>query len=142
MMNVPLFFASSITVTSLVCFSIGSQGMYVNRTFHNIPLTLLDVNVLKENVNPETPSVFIYYFDKINVEKDIKNYLSSNLKNHVDSYQIKVKFYKYENNAFETCLEDEKSNALKVRFKCVYYQNFKVDSSLSFYIEEGIKQYD
>lgn len=124
----PLFFVASISISSFTSFFLSTQGMYINRTFLNMPLSLYEVNVKKKDND--------YYFDKTKLKTDILNYLSYSLKNRVDSYEIGMKFYSYSNNEWIENNEDY-LNGVKIRFKCVYYRSFNIDSSLSFYIKEG-----
>ncbi len=139
MMQIPLFFISIVTSTSLMFFNLGINGMYVNRTFLNIPLSLLDANIVKETIksseNEENEQV-IYYFNKDNLKEDVIKYLSMNLKNKVKSYQISFKYFSYKNSLVID--EEDKPNAIQIHFISTYYLNFKVDSHLSFYISEGV----
>ncbi len=41
MMLTPLFYCSIILVSGISTFFLGTQGMYVNRTFLNMPISLL-----------------------------------------------------------------------------------------------------
>ena len=135
MMQVPLFFVSIITSTSLMIFNIGINGMYVNRTFLNIPLSLLDSNIVEE-VNEEESNKKYYYFNKETLNNDVKNYLSTNLKNKVKSYKISFKYFNYVDN--KVVEEENKPNAIQIHFVSTYYMNFKFDSHLSFYINNGV----
>ncbi len=164
MMLAPIFFSAIVLISGMTCFFLGTQGMYVNRTFINMPISLFEANVvsiseIESGITAENNSPFkieliknniriisgdeeieeaerIYCFDKKSLEEDIKDYLNLNLKCKVNSYQIAIKYYIYENDAF---IEDSSltSNALKVRFKCRYYKYYEVDQSLSYYIKEG-----
>ncbi len=137
MMQVPLFFVSIITSSSLMIFNIGINGMYVNRTFLNLPLSLLDSNVIEETKEGEdVTSSKYYYFNKDTLNEDVKTYLSMNLKNKVKSYKISFKYFNYVDNKV---IDDEnKPNAIQIHFISTYYMNFKVDSHLSFYINNGV----
>ncbi len=136
MMQVPLFFVSIITSTSLMLFNIGINGMYVNRTFLNIPLSLLDSNIIEETKDSEGNSKKYYYFNKETLNNDVKNYLSMNLKNKVKSYKISFKYFNYVN---DKVIEDEnKPNAIQIHFISTYYMNFNIDSHLSFFINNGV----
>lgn len=162
MMLTPLFYCSVILVSGISTFFLGTQGMYVNRTFLNMPVSLFEANVIsigEENSdeNPQSlgivPRIIMgkdeeegnesetryYCFDKENLEKDIKTYLNINLKGKVDRYEIAMKYYIYENDEF---IEDNSHeiNAVKIRFKCQYYKYFVFDESLSFYIKEFIEE--
>ena len=140
MMQVPLFFVSIITSTSLMIFNIGINGMYVNRTFLNLPLSLLDSNIIEETkeeaVDNETKTSKYYYFNKETLNDEVKKYLSMNLKNKVKSYKISFKYFNYVDNKVED--NDTKPNAIQIHFISTYYMNFKLDSHLSFYINNGV----
>ena len=159
MMLTPLIYCSIILVSSISTFFLGTQGMYVNRTFLNMPVSLFEANVISigEGNSENDPNVLniiprvikgdddsnkeenvktrYYCFDKDNLENDIKNYLNVNLKGKVDSYQIALKYYIFENDEFIEDNSDE-VNAVKIRFKCRYYKYFEFDENLSFYIKE------
>ena len=135
MMQVPLFFVSIITSTSLMIFNIGINGMYVNRTFLNLPLSLLDSNIVEE-ANEEESNKKYYYFNKETLNNDVKNYLSMNLKDKVKSYKISFKYFNYvDNKVVDT---ENKPNAIQLHFISTYYMDFKIDSHLSFYINNGV----
>ncbi len=140
MMQVPLFFISIITSTSLMLFNIGINGMYVNRTFLNLPLSLLDSNIIEETkeeeINGETKESKYFYFNKETLNDDVKKYLSMNLKNKVKSYKISFKYFNYVDNKVEE--NEEKPNAIQIHFISTYYMNFNLDSHLSFYINNGV----
>lgn len=137
---IPLFYSTIIVISALTSFFLSTQGMYVNRTFMNMPLSILESNVLdkRELGIDVSSSDTYYYFDKTNLKSKVIDYLSSNLKGRVDKYELGIKYYKYQNNEF---IESNEAylNAVKLRFKCIYYKSFFVDSSLSFYIKEEIK---
>lgn len=162
MMLTPLFYCSIILVSGISTFFLGTQGMYVNRTFLNMPISLFEANVISigeenndENLNTLNiiPQIIngeeeeegnesgtrYYCFDRNNLEKDLKTYLNINLKGKVDSYEIAMKYYIYENDEF---IEDntEEANAVKIRFRCSYYKYFEFDENLSFYIKEFIEE--
>ena len=162
MILTPLFYCSVILVSAISTFFLGTQGMYINRTFLNMPVSLFEANVIsigEENSDENPQSLGIvsriimgedeeegnesetryYCFDKENLEKDIKTYLNINLKGKVDRYEIAMKYYIYENDKF---IEDNSHeiNAVKIRFKCQYYKYFVFDESLSFYIKEFIEE--
>lgn len=135
---VPLFYASIISISSLISFFLSTQGMYINRTFLNMPLSIFEANVK----NKEEEGIEVkrdentYYFDKTSLNEDLIFYLNTTLKNRIDSYQLGVKYYLYNEGEFVES-DSDYINAIKIRFKCVYYKNFSIDSSLSFYIKEG-----
>ena len=139
MMQIPLFFISIVTSTSLMLFNLGINGMYVNRTFLNLPLSLLDSNIVKESNKSNEDQVkeeVIYYFNKDTLKEDVIKYLSMNLKNKVNSYKISFKYFSYKDN--QVINDENKPNAIQIHFISTYYLNFKVDSHLSFYISEGV----
>lgn len=139
MMQIPLFFISIVTSTSLMLFNLGINGMYVNRTFLNLPLSLLDSNIIKESNNSNEDQVkeeVIYYFNKDTLKEDVIKYLSMNLQNKVNSYKISFKYFSYKDN--QVINDENKPNAIQIHFISTYYLNFKVDSHLSFYISEGV----
>ena len=139
MMQIPLFFISIVTSSSLMLFNLGINGMYVNRTFLNLPLSLLDSNIVKESNKSnedQTKEEVIYYFNKDTLKEDVIKYLSMNLQNKVNSYKISFKYFSYKDN--QVINDENKPNAIQIHFISTYYLNFKVDSHLSFYISEGV----
>ncbi len=159
MMLLTLLFSSIVLIGMVTCFFLGTQGMFIQRTFLNIPLALFEANVERigekdkieegeilqyiepriiqgnEEVEDEV-SQRLFKFKKENLEEDLLNYLKANLEHKVDSYKYAIKYYIYENDEFVEDTIDE-ANAIKIRFRCEYYKNYAIDQNLSFYIQEA-----
>lgn len=128
---VPLLYVGTFIVTMLTTFFISINGMFINRTFYNTPLTIFENNVLKLEGEDK-----LYCFDYVSLESSLKEYYSSNLKGKVNSYKIAFKYFDYDEESEEFTLNtDNKPEAVQLRFVCEYYFSNKVDGYLSFHIE-------
>lgn len=138
MMQIPIFFIGTITLTSLTLFNLGINGMYVNRTFLNIPISLIESNVIEEEVEDDEQISINYYFNQDNLKNDIKNYLTYNLKNKILNYKIGFNFFNYDNGIVTEEVENSLCNGIQIHFITNYYLNYKINNYLLFHIEKGI----
>ena len=149
---IPIFASFAIIVSGITCLMLGTQGMFINRTFLNMPLTVLENSVIDKNKVEATSEVLRYddlltfdeeileeernfYFDKELVKQNVNECLKLNLEDKISSYQIAFKFYEEEDGSFVESSTLEPIGVL-IRFKCTYYESFQIDSQMSFYIEE------
>lgn len=146
MISVNLFFSMTIIGTILSTFSISTKGMYINRTFLNIPLSIFENsidNISKSELNDEVTldNRKEYYFNTERVIYNVNSYLKTSFKNNLDSYLIGFKFLKVDGNSVS--LNEINPNKVDIRLKANYYKFFNFDSSLSFSIErEDIDYYE
>jgi hypothetical protein len=120
-----------ITICSMVLVT--TKGMFVKRTFLNIPLKVFNKSVVvideNENFNP--------HFDLDTLKENVTYFLNLNLKNHVDHYNIS--FYPYsfddENEKYYINIGNDIKN-VQIHFICNYFLNFKVDQYLCFSLNE------
>lgn len=160
MSMVPILFSFLIVTTFLSSFFISTRGMFINRTFLNMPLSLFEANVLEigneeselndlndssllrfnENslLNLNNEEEIHFYFDKSGIENDVKNYLNMNLKGKINKYQIGFKYYIYNESSEINEYFGNNPTGVQIRFKANYYQNYGFDSYISFYIKEGV----
>lgn len=149
---IPIFASFAIIVSGITCLMLGTQGMFINRTFLNMPLTVLENSVIDKSKVETAMEVLRYddlltfdelkveeeknfYFDKELVKQNVNEYLKLNLKDKISSYQIAFKFYEKEDGSFIESSILEPTGVL-IRFRCNYYESFQIDSEMSFYIEE------
>ncbi len=138
MMQIPLFFIGTFTLTTLSLFNLGINGMFVNRTFLNMPISILDCNVLSIKTEENNEIITNYYFDQDSLKEEVKNYLSNNLKSKVSNYKIGFNFFNYDEKIITEDVDFKKCNAVQMHFISNYYFNYKINSYISFYIEKGI----
>ena len=133
---IPIFASFAIIVSGMTCLMLGTQGMFINRTFLNMPLTVLENSVIDKNKVEATSEVLRYddlltfdeeileeernfYFDKELVKQNVNEYLKLNLEDKISSYQIAFKFYEEEDGSFVESSTLEPIGVL-IRFKCTY----------------------
>lgn len=149
---IPLFTSFAIIFSGLTCLMLSTQGMFINRTFLNMPLTVIENSVKDKNKSENLNLSIIkyddlltfaleereeknFYFDREELKNNVNNYLISNLKGKIDKYEIAFSFYDEEGgDFFETNVEDP--TGVLIRFKCTYYRSFEIDTQISFYIVE------
>jgi len=146
MISANLFFSSVIVGSILSNFFISTKGMYINRTFLNMPLSIA-INSIDYTLDDSKSDKItiderkIYYFNVEKVKYNINKYLKSSFKNNIDSYLIGFNFYKKESESL--VLNNISPNLFKVRLKVNYYKYFNFDSSISFYIKDmEIEKYE
>ena len=93
---IPIFASFAIIVSGITCLMLGTQGMFINRTFLNMPLTVLENSVIDKNKVETTMEVLRYddlltfdeleveeeknfYFDKELVKQNVNKFLSNSL---------------------------------------------------------------
>ncbi len=152
---IPMFFSLSILLSCLSGFVLSTQGMFIKRTFLNMPLSIFENNVLDQTkneddinqkfitfevnnfslLNEEFEINRIFYFDMINLKNDIIEYINYSLKNKINTYYFGIRFYEYDDGVFKE--SEEYPNGVKIRLVCNHHEMYNIDTSLSFFIEEG-----
>lgn len=133
MMMVVIQFINVVFITITSMFFVSTKGMFVKRTFLNMPLYLFESSIIpidkEENINP--------HFDLDVVKEKVIYYLNLNLKNEVSNY--KISFFPYiedeKNNKYYINLEDNIKN-IQIHFVSKYFLDFKVDAYLCFILKE------
>ena len=79
-----------MTICSMVLVT--TKGMFVKRTFLNIPLKVFNESVVVIDENED----FNPHFDLDTLKENVIYFLNLSLKNHVDSYNISFYPYTYD----------------------------------------------
>ena len=127
-------FVNVIFVAICSMFFVSTKGMFVKRTFLNIPLTIFNSSIIpidrEENFNP--------HFDLDYLKENVIYYLNLNLKNQTYKYNISFFPYTYdeENEKYYLNLDEDSIKNVQIHFVCKYFLEFKVDQYLCYSIKE------
>ena len=79
---IPIFASFAIIVSGITCLMLGTQGMFINRTFLNMPLTVLENSVIDKS-KVETTMEVLRYDDLLTFDELEKFYLPHDDYNHL-----------------------------------------------------------
>lgn len=130
MIKVLYFFISIIFITLFEISAIGIKGNFVNRTFKDMPLTLIKNSVSTDLVDEKVTC----FFDKQTLEDNVKNYLKINLEKKVSKYKISFFYYLFEENEPVYDFTDEPQN-VQIHFNCAFYKTYEVNQYMTFEID-------
>ncbi len=126
-------FVNTIFVTISMMFFISTKGMFIKRTFMNMPLIIFKSSIIpidkEENINP--------HFDLDVLKENVINYLNLNLKDEINTYKLSFFPYKKDinNDKYYLEVEDNIKN-IQIHFVINYFMNFEIDSYLCFELNE------
>ncbi|MBO8427752.1 MAG: hypothetical protein IAC58_04270 [Firmicutes bacterium] len=133
-MNVSIFFfVTVIFLTLFNGFNIGIKGNYISRTFIDLPVSLIKSCVL---VNEESYDENSSYFDKNKLEENVKEYLTINLKEHVESYNLSFYYFYYDENLDLIYDLGNYPKNVQIHFNADIYKNIDIDKYLVFTMED------
>lgn len=127
------------TISAFFCLlSTLSFGFYnskktmIKEIVNDMPLSVIQNSVIFidnfENIN--------YSFDKANLEKSVKNYLSTNLKDKVKSYKISFLYYFVsEDKNIKIDLTEQPKN-VQIHFKCEIISFITYEDKFSYSVNE------
>ena len=123
-----------VTFMNVTYFSI--EGMYINRTFHNFPLALIEYSVILI----DNQGIFDPYYDKNKVKQNVVTYLTNNLASRLNEYEISFTYYTYEGEEVKLDTSAKPKN-IDIHFRCTYYGAMKYEGYRNFEIR-GVKVYE
>lgn len=131
-MSSAIIFFSLMLVTSLTSvLGISVNGMSINRIFYNMPSGVVNTAVALY----QRDGVYDPYFNRGQLEKNIKTYLTKSLEGYISSYEIDFTYYKKtENNEYvvDGSLYRRK---VEVYFACTYSTFVRFEGRRGFEIE-------
>ena len=131
-MSSAIIFFSLMLVTSLTSIlGISVNGMAINRIFYNMPSGVVNTAVALY----QRDGVYDPYFNRGQLEKNIKTYLTKSLEGYISSYEIDFTYYKKtENNEYvvDGSLYRRK---VEVYFACTYSTFVRFEGRRGFEIE-------
>lgn len=131
-MSSAIIFFSLMLVTSLTSIlGISVNGMSINRIFYNMPSGVVNTAVALY----QRDGVYDPYFNRGQLEKNIKIYLTKSLEGYISSYEIDFTYYKKtENNEYvvDGSLYRRK---VEVYFACTYSTFVRFEGRRGFEIE-------
>ncbi len=131
-MSSAIIFFSLMLVTSLTSIlGISVNGMSINRIFYNMPSGVVNTAVALY----QRDGVYDPYFNRGQLEKNIKTYLTKSLEGYISSYEIDFTYYKKtENNEYvvDGSLYRRK---VEVYFACTYSTFVRFEGRRGFEIE-------
>ncbi len=131
-MSSVIIFFSLMLVTSLTSIlGISVNGMSINRIFYNMPSGVVNTAVALY----QRDGVYDPYFNRGQLEKNIKTYLTKSLEGYISSYEIDFTYYKKtENNEYvvDGSLYRRK---VEVYFACTYSTFVRFEGRRGFEIE-------
>ena len=131
-MSSAIIFFSLMLATSLTgILGISVNGMSINRIFYNMPSGVVNTAVALY----QRDGVYDPYFNRGQLEKNIKTYLTKSLEGYISSYEIDFTYYKKtENNEYvvDGSLYRRK---VEVYFACTYSTFVRFEGRRGFEIE-------
>ena len=121
-----------ISTAILAIFNIAGMsgiGNFVRRTFVEIPVQIVKASVAIDATDEINPDI---YFSETKLEDNVKNYLTTSLKNKVKTYKISFTYFNYKDNGqfdFET---NGRAKFVQMHFICNYFLNYEIDEHLTF----------
>ena len=123
-----------VTFMNVAYFSI--DGMYINRAFHNFPISLIEDSV----VLLDSSGSFAPYYDKYKVKNNVVNYLKLALENKVSSFDISFNYYVYDADEVKIDTSYFPKN-VDIHLKCTYFGFMQYEGYRNFEIR-GEKVYE
>lgn len=117
-----------ITFLNIACFSM--DGMYINRVFHNFPVSLIEDSIILI----KTDGSFSPYLSKPKVKENVISYLKMSLDSKIDYFEISFNYYEYideEEVALDTSAYPKN---VDIHFRCTYYLNMNYEGYRNFEI--------
>ncbi len=133
-MTIAVFhFVNVIFATICSMFFVANKGMFIKRTFLNIPLIVFNESIIPIDENED----FNPHFDLDTLKENVIYFLNLNLKSQVDKYTISFYPYTYdeENEKYYLNINNNIKN-VQLHFVCKYFLTFKIDQYLCFSIKE------
>lgn len=131
-----LYFSITIIATCVSIVGVSIKGNYISRTFNGMSPDVVARATFPIAINGR----YKVYFKKEILENDVKEYLNSNLKGKIDSYQIGFLFLNLVNDEYKVTY-DEFPTVVEIRFKCIYSTLFNFDSTINF-SAKGVYNYE
>lgn len=128
---VNIFISLLIAIYSFQAFSLTYQIGGINKTFINMPISILENSI---PLLQEDNKTFIAYFDKDDLKRNVDDYLSKDLKRYVSKYQ--VEYYYYDLDTDLIC-KSEYCGGVQITLNCKIMNLFNYKKTMFYEIKDN-----